>query len=302
MYKHFLDISDYKKNELKNIIFFAKKIKNNQLKYSSLFQNKSLGMLFEKQSTRTRLSFAIGVQKFGGYVIELDYDKVGFGTRESTSDILKTLSQYLDVLMIRNNDHQEMIKLASLNVLPIVNGLSNFSHPCQVLSDIFTIEECLGKIENKTIVWMGDFNNVLISLIQAAEIFNFKLNVLIPTSILKNKSKLVDIKNLKFTTFFKDIDLAISNSDCIMTDVWISMVEKNIKNKKKLFKDYQVNDDIMKKAKKKTIFMHCLPAHRNEEVSNSVIDGKQSVVWQQAQNRMYVQQSILHHILNHVKK
>ena len=278
-----------------------KKLKKNQSKYSSLLKNKSLGLIFEKQSTRTRLSFSIGMQKLGGNVIELDMKKIGFGKRESPSDILKVMSQYLDVVMIRNNNHEQLKNLSSLDVLPIINGLSNFSHPCQILSDIFTIEENIGNIKNKKIIWMGDVNNVLVSLIQAAEIFRFDLKILSPISLIKKNKDMTLYKKYKYSNFSNDIKSSIKNADCIMTDVWISMGEKNTKNKKNLLKKYQVNNEIMKKTKKSAIFMHCLPAHRNEEVVDIVMDGRQSVVWQQAQNRMYVQQSILYYMLKNEK-
>ena len=167
MVKHFINISDFNKNDLKKIINFAKKIKKNPNKYNKLLQNKSLGMIFQKQSARTRISFNIGMKKIGGNVIELDKNAIGFGQRESDSDIISTLSQYIDCLMIRNDNHSRIIALSKLNLLPIINGLSNSSHPCQTLSDIFTIEEILGSIDNKIISWVGDINNVLISLMQA---------------------------------------------------------------------------------------------------------------------------------------
>ncbi|SVA15487.1 uncharacterized protein METZ01_LOCUS68341 [marine metagenome] len=256
-----------------------------------------MGLLFEKQSTRTRLSFSIGMQKIGGHVIELNKNDVGFESRETTKDLLKTMSQYFDLLMIRNDDHNKLLELASLNILPIINGLSNHSHPCQILSDIFTIEETLGKIENQTIAWVGDFNNVLISLLQAAEIFNFKLKIAVPESILITNKKKIKKMNLRYSKFSTRISKVVKDANCVMTDVWVSMGEKNSKSKKMILQDFQVNEQVMKYAKKNAIFMHCLPAHRNEEVTDSVIDGKQSVVWQQAQNRTYVQQSILNFLL-----
>ena len=298
MIKHFIDIDNYNEPELRYILNFAKKIKTNQNKYSNLFTNKSLGMIFEKQSTRTRISFSIGMKKLGGNVLELNSKQIGFGTRESIGDIVKTMSQYFDILMIRNNNHSQILDIASLNVIPIINGLSNFSHPCQILSDIFSIEEKLGNIKNKTITWMGDFNNVLFSLIQAAEIFKFKLNILTPNLYHKKIIKIFKNKTLRFSKIINSVDSGLSNADCIMTDVWVSMGEKNTSSKKKILKKFQVNEEVMKKAKKKAIFMHCLPAHRNEEVTDSVLDGRQSIVWQQAQNRMYVQQSIMHFLLN----
>ena len=207
------------------------------------------------------------------------------------------MSQYFDLLMIRNDDHNKLLELASLNILPIINGLSNHSHPSQILSDIFTIEETLGKIENQTIAWVGDLNNVLISLLQAAEIFNFKLKIAVPESILITNKKKIKKMNLRYSKFSTRISKVVKDANCVMTDVWVSMGEKNSKSKKMILQDFQVNEQVMKYAKKNAIFMHCLPAHRNEEVTDSVIDGKQSVVWQQAQNRTYVQQSILHFLL-----
>ena len=301
MIKHFIDLDNFTKTELRNILSFATKIKKNQKKYLNILNNKSLGLLFEKESTRTRVSFNIGMQKLGGNAIELDSKKIGFGKRESISDILQTLSQYIDVLMIRNNSHEELVQCASYNKISIINGLSDYSHPCQVLSDIFTITEKLGKIENKQVTWLGDFNNVLISLIHAAEIFNFKLNILIPKEIMKIAKKKLKNKKLANSNFCYDFDKALKNSDCVMTDTWISMGEKKSQSKLKILKKFQVNDIIMKKAKKQAIFMHCLPAHRNEEVTDSVIDSNKSLVWEQAKNRMYVQQSILYYLLKNVK-
>jgi len=300
--KHFIDINHFSKKELRKILNQANKIKNNKIKGSLLLKNKSLGMLFEKKSTRTRISFSIGMQKLGGNVIELNSDQIGFGKRESNEDILRVMSQYLDVLMIRNDDHKLLISLASKNILPVINGLSNFSHPCQILSDIFTIEEKLGFIEGKKISWLGDYNNVLVSLIHAAEIFEFKLNILVPKLFRQRHRKIFKNKKLKYSNFYDDFDKGLKGVDCIMTDTWFSMGEKFLKNKKKSLFNFQVNNDIVKKAKKNVIFMHCLPAHRNEEVTNQVIDGSHSVVWIQAQNRMYVQQSILNYLVNHVKK
>ena len=298
MINHFVDISDFKKSELKSIISFAKRIKNNPNKYKNLLQNKSLGMIFEKQSNRTRLSFDIGMKKIGGNVIELDKKGIGFGKRESDSDMINVLSQYIDCLIIRNNDHSKIKELSRLNLLPIINGLSNFSHPCQILSDIFTIEEILGPIDKQNITWVGDINNVLISLLQASQIFRFRLKIASPKALLlKNRSLINKFKSMNISFCSNPIE-AIKGTDCVMTDVWVSMGEKKSVKKKKIFKNFQVNENLMKHTHKKTIFMHCLPAHRNEEVVDSVIDSKKSVVWQQAQNRMYVQQSILNYCIS----
>ena len=297
MINHFIDISDFKKSELKSIISFAKRIKNNPNKYKNLLQNKSLGMIFEKQSNRTRLSFDIGMKKIGGNVIELDKKGIGFGKRESDSDMINVLSQYIDCLIIRNNDHSKIKELSRLNLLPIINGLSNFSHPCQILSDIFTIEEILGSIDKQKITWVGDINNVLISLLQASHIFRFRLKIASPKALLLKNRSLINKFKSKNISFCSDPIEAVKGTDCVMTDVWVSMGEKKSVKKKKIFKNFQVNENLMRHTHKKTIFMHCLPAHRNEEVVDSVIDSKKSVVWQQAQNRMYVQQSILNYCI-----
>ena len=297
MIRHFIDIDKFTKRELDIILLTAKKIKKNSTNYQKLLKNKSLGLLFQKESTRTRLSFNIGMQKLGGNVIEVDSKTIGFVKRESEEDILKTLSCYIDCLVVRNNNHKKIKYYASLNTIPIINGLSEQSHPCQILSDIFTMKEKLGKLSNKTICWIGDYNNMLRSLIQAQKLYLFQLNIVMPKQILQkielniNKTKLSKIK------FTNDINIGVIKSDCIMTDVWVSMGEKNTK-KKIFFKNYQVNNKVIQQAKKNAIFMHCLPAHRGEEVSNDVIDGRHSIVWQQAENRLYVQQAILSYILN----
>ena len=298
MINHFVDISDFKKSELKSIISFAKRIKNNPNKYKNLLQNKSLGMIFAKQSNRTRLSFDIGMKKIGGNVIELDKKGIGFGERESDSDMIKTLSQYIDCLIVRNNDHSKIKELSRLNLLPIINGLSNFSHPCQILSDVFTIEEILGSIDKQNITWVGDINNVLMSLLQASHIFRFRLKIASPKALLLKNRSLINKFKSTHISFCSDPIEAIKGTDCVMTDVWTSMGEKKSVKKKKIFKNFQVNENLMNHTHKNTIFMHCLPAHRNEEVTDSVIDSKKSVVWQQAQNRMYVQQSILNYCIS----
>ena len=201
------------------------------------------------------------------------------------------------MLKIRNNNHKKIQYYASLNILPIINGLSNYSHPCQILADIFTLKEKLGKLSNKTVCWIGDFNNVLRSLIQAQQLYSFQLNIVMPKPILgKNILSINKIKHSKIK-FTDNIKNGVMKSDCVMTDVWVSMGEKRT-TKKSFFKNYQINNKIMQLAKKNAIFMHCLPAIRGEEVSNKVIDGHQSVVWQQAKNRIYVQQAILSYIFS----
>ena len=295
--KHFIDINNFKKKEIDEIISLAKKIKKNPKKYSSSCIDKTLGLIFEKQSLRTRLSFNVGMQKLGGYVLELQSKDIGFDNkREKAEDVLNVLSQYIDCIMIRNNNHKQIVNLSKENILPIINGLTEYSHPCQILGDFLTLQEHLKSIKNANIAWIGDYNNVLRSLIHLQNIYNFKLNLIIPKEIFKNyKKEFQQYKNKNLNHFFDPI-LGTKNSNCIMTDVWVSMGEKN-KNKEKYFKNYTVNKKIIGNAKNNVIFMHCLPAKRGQEVTSEVIDGKNSVVLMQAKNRMFVQQAILIYVL-----
>ena len=294
--KHFIDINNFKKTEIDEIISLAKKIKKNPKKYSSSCKNKTLGLIFEKQSLRTRLSFNVGMQKLGGFVLELQSKDIGFDNkREKAEDVLNVLSQYIDCLMIRNNNHKQIVNLSKENILPIINGLTEYSHPCQILGDFLTLQEKFKNYKNVSIAWIGDYNNVLRSLIHLQNIYNFKLNVIIPNQIFKNyKNEFLKCKN-KNMKYFDDPFEGVKKSNCIMTDVWVSMGEKN--NKTKYFKNFTVNKNIISNASNNAIFMHCLPAKRGKEVTSDVLDGKNSVVLQQAKNRMYIQQAILIYVL-----
>lgn len=293
--KHFLDISDFTPKKIDLIIKTAKQIKKKPKEFINKCKGKSLGMIFQKESTRTRVSFAVGFQKLGGHSIELKSDAIGFGKRESYEDVLMTLSQFIDCLVIRNDDHKLLKHLSSLNALPIINGLSDYSHPCQILSDLLTINEKIGNIKNKKITWIGDYNNVLRSLIDLQSLYKFKLNIVMPKKILKiSKLNIINSKNINIMITDR-IKEGVKFADCVMTDAWVSMGEKSAK--KKYFRDFQVNSEVMKYASKEAIFMHCLPAHRGEEVSSELMDSKKSVVWQQAQNRMFVQQAIILELL-----
>ena len=294
--KHFIDINNFKKKEIDEIISLAKKIKKNPKKYSSFCKNKTLGLIFEKQSLRTRLSFNVGMQKLGGSVLELQSKDIGFDNkREKAEDVLNVLSQYIDCVMIRNNNHKQIVNLSIENILPIINGLTEFSHPCQILGDFLTLQENFKNYKNLSIVWIGDYNNVLRSLIHLQNIYNFKLNVVVPNQIFKNyKNEFLKLKN-KNLKYFADPIEGVKKSNCIMTDVWVSMGEKN--NKIRYFKNFTVNKKIMTNALNNAIFMHCLPAKRGKEVTSDVLDGKNSVVLQQAKNRMYIQQAILIYVL-----
>ena len=294
--KHFIDINNFKKTEIDEIIELAKKIKKNPKKYSSSCKNKTLGLIFEKQSLRTRLSFNVGMQKLGGSVLELQGKDIGFDNkREKAEDVLNVLSQYIDFLMIRNDNHKQIVNLSKENILPIINGLTEYSHPCQILGDFLTLQENFKNYKNLIIVWIGDYNNVLRSLIHLQNIYKFKLNIVVPHQIFKHhKSEFLKFKNKNLKHLVDPIEGA-KKSNCIMTDVWVSMGEKN--NKIKYFKNFTVNKKIMSIASNNAIFMHCLPAKRGKEVTSDVLDCKNSVVLQQAKNRMYIQQAILLYVL-----
>jgi len=301
--KNFINISDIGRKDLREIIDHAKlqKEKRSNLKKSARDPNapladKTLVMIFEKPSTRTRLSFELAMKQLGGQLLVLNPKESHYGSGdESIHDTAKILSQYGDIIMMRTYKHEHFLKFSKHLDIPIINGLTDLSHPCQIMSDIMTFEELKGPIANKKIVWLGDGNNIVYSLIEAAAQFNFQLAIACPKKFKPNKKivKWAKSKNAKIL-ITKNVTEAVNLADCVMTDKWVSMGDKgNKKKKKKLLKPYQVNKKIMKSAKTDAIFMHCLPANRGEEVTNEVIDGKQSAVWLEALNRIYVQKSII---------
>ncbi len=295
--KNFIDIDKFNKNQINKIISIAKQIKKNPKKYSSLLKNKTLGMIFEKQSLRTRLSFNVGMKKLGGDVLELNSKDIGFDNkRERSEDVLNILAQYIDCLMIRNNDHKKILDLSNKNIIPIINGLTDFSHPCQILGDFLTIQENFKNYKKIKITWIGDFNNVLISLLHLQNIFLFRLNVVLPKKIFEANKKKINKYNNKYLNILFDPITGSKDTNCIMTDVWLSMGDKN-KDKIKYFKKFGVNENIISIASNDVIFMHCLPAKRGLEVTSEVLDGKNSVILQQAKNRMFIQQAILIYVL-----
>ena len=301
--KNFINISDVDKNDLRKIIDHAKsqKEKRSNLKKSALDPNASLAdktlvMIFEKASTRTRLSFELAMKQLGGQLLVLNPKESHYGSGdESLNDTAKVLSQYGDIVMMRTHKHEHFLEFSRHLDIPIINGLTNLSHPCQIMSDIMTFEELKGAITNKKIAWLGDGNNIVYSLIEAAVQFNFQLTIACPKKFQPNKTIVKWAKNKKANILItKDPKEAAKDASAIMTDKWISMGDKVNKNqKKKLLKPYQVNKKIMKLAKTDAIFMHCLPASRGEEVTNEVMDGKQSAVWLEALNRIHVQKSII---------
>jgi len=300
---NFINISDIDQKDLRKIIDDAKlqKLKRSKIKKSSVdpdlpLADKILIMIFEKSSTRTRLSFELAMKQLGGELLILNPKDSHYGSgNESIHDTAKVLSQYGDVVMMRTDKHQHFLKFSKHLKIPIINGLTNLSHPCQVMSDIMTFEEIKGPITNKKIAWLGDGNNMVYSLIEAAAKFNFQLSIGCPEKLRPDKKIIQWAKSKKANIIItKNPKEAVNLADCVMTDKWISMSDKvNKKKKKKLLKPYQVNKKIMKLAKPDAIFMHCLPANRGEEVTDEVMDGKQSVVWLEALNRIHVQKSII---------
>ncbi len=301
--KNFINIADIDKKDLREIIDNAKsqKSKRSSLNKSatdpdSSLADKTLIMIFEKPSTRTRLSFELAMKQLGGKILVLNPKESHYGSGdESINDTAKVLSQYGDIVMMRTHKHEHFLEFSKHLDIPIINGLTNLSHPCQIMSDIMTFEELKGPIANKKIAWLGDGNNIVYSLIEAAAKFNFELSIASPKQFKPDKKIVKWAKSKKAKILItKNPKEAVNQADCVMTDKWISMGDKlNKKKKKKLLRPYQVNKKIMKLAKADAIFMHCLPASRGEEVTNDVIDGKQSVVWLEALNRIHVQKSII---------
>ena len=297
--KNFINLADVKKKDLRKIVERAKIHKKNKLNlnFDKNLQGKTLIMIFEIPSTRTRVSFELAMKNSGGNSVVLNPKDIHYGSgNENIHDTAKVLSQYGDIIMMRTENHDNFLEFSKHLEIPIINGLTSKSHPCQVISDIMTFEEATkSSIKNKKIAWLGDGNNVVYSLIEAAVLFDFELRIASPKNCAPNKKILQWAKknngNILVTS---DPIKAASFADCIMTDKWISMSDKTNKiKKKKALKPYQVNRKIMKVSKKNSIFMHCLPASRGEEVTNEVMDGKQSVVWEEASNRVHMQKSII---------
>ena len=301
--KDFINIADIEKRDLRKIIDHAKsqKEKRSNLNKSAIdpeayLKDKILIMIFEKPSTRTRISFELAMKQLGGQLVVLNPKESHYGSGdESVHDTAKVLSQYGDIVMMRTTKHEHFLEFSKHLEIPIINGLTNLSHPCQIMTDIMTFEELKGPITNKKIAWLGDGNNIVYSLIEASVKFNFTLSIGCPKKFRPDEKILKWAKkNDAKILISKDPEEAVSLADCVMTDKFISMGFKgNKKKKKKLLKPYQVNKKIMKLAHKDALFFHCLPANRGEEVTNEVIDSKQSAVWLQALNRIHVQKSII---------
>ena len=297
--RHFLTLLDLKSEELQALIQHAIILKQKQ-KSGEIYQplkNKVLGMVFEKSSTRTRVSFEAGMAQFGGHAIFLSPRDTQLGRGEPVEDTARVLSRMVDIIMVRTFEHEKLELFAAHSLVPVINALTDLHHPCQLLADIQTFVELRGDISGKTVAWIGDGNNMCHSYIHAAELLNFTLNIASP----KGYQPIADVisqVNAKHVNIVDSPLTAATQADLVVTDVWSSMgQEQQQRQREQAFKDYQITSKIMAKAKPEALFMHCLPAHRGEEVSADVIDGNQSVVWDEAENRLHSQKALLEFLI-----
>jgi ornithine carbamoyltransferase len=292
--RHFLDLIDIPAAELRRMIDSARAMKAKRAGNDRPLAGKILAMIFERPSTRTRVSFEVAMRQLGGDAILLSGEEMQLGRGETIGDTARVLSRYVDAIMIRTLDADELNELARHATVPVINGLTRRSHPCQVLADVMTFEEHRGPIQGRTVAWTGDANNVLASWMHAAERFAFRLRVATPPELAPKKPLLDWVKSTKADIGIgTDPEAAVEDADCVVTDTWVSMGDRNGARRHNLLKPYQVNAALMAHAKPNAIFMHCLPAHRGEEVTDAVIDGPQSVVFDEAENRLHAQKGIL---------
>ena len=297
--RHFVDLIDIPASELRGIIAASRAMKSGRAAAAKNpaakpLAGKTIAMIFDKPSTRTRVSFDVGIRQLGGESITLTGAEMQLGRGETLADTARVLSRYVDGIVIRLLDHTQVQELAEHASVPVISGLTKRSHPCQVMGDVMTFEEHRGSIKGRTVAWTGDANNVLASWMHAAERFDFQLRVATPPE-LKPKKWLLDwVKESGAAVRVgTDPDEAVKGADCVVTDTWVSMGDKESKLRHNLLKRYQVNARLMAKAKPDALFMHCLPAHRGEEVTDAVMDGPQSVVFDEAENRLHAQKGIL---------
>ena len=292
--RHFLDLVDISPQELGGILKAGKAMKKDPSKSSVALEGRTLAMIFDKPSTRTRVSFDVAMRQLGGGTIVLTGQEMQLGRGETMADTARVLSRYVDAILIRELDHGMVVELARHATVPVINGLTRQSHPCQVLADVMTFEEHRGLIRGKTVAWSGATNNVLVSWMHAAERFEFHLRVATPAELAPKKSLLDWIERSGASIRVgRDPEEAVKGADCVVTDTWVSMGDRNGQRRHNLLKPYQVNVALMSQAKPSAVFMHCLPAHRGEEVTDEVIDGPQSIVFDEAENRVHAQKGIL---------
>jgi ornithine carbamoyltransferase len=299
--RHFLDLTEVPTKELRCMldagVAMKAKLKGQDKQNSKPdkpLDGKTLAMIFEKPSTRTRVSFDVGMRQLGGEAIMLTGAEMQLGRGETFADTARVLSRFVDAIMIRILNHESLLEMAEYATVPVINGLTRRSHPCQVMADLMTFEEHLGPIKGRTIAWTGDDNNVLASWAHAAERFQFNLRIATPPQLAPNKAMRDWIKASGASIVLgNDAEAAVRGADCVITDTWVSMGDKDGEHRHNVLKPFQVNAKLMSLAKPDAIFMHCLPAHRGEEVTDEVIDGPQSVVFDEAENRLHAQKGIL---------
>lgn len=302
--RHFISLKDFSASEINGLIQLALKLKKNPLSYDKSLSGKAVGLLFEKASLRTKTAFYLGALQLGAKAVYYAPEEVKIGKREKVSDVARTLSGYLDLAVLRTFFHKTILEFKNASGIPVVNGLSDLLHPSQVLADILTIKELRGDLKKLKVTYIGDGNNVCVSLINAFSILGGKLTVASPAkyspslSILKSAKKQASNSKavIDFSTSVKE---ATKRADVLYTDVWVSMgKEKEAASRKKAFKKFRIDDTILKNANKNCLVLHCPPAHRGEEITDSVIDGSQSAVFQQAENRLHTAKAILYYLLN----
>jgi ornithine carbamoyltransferase len=295
--RHFLDLAEMPRETLRGILDNSRRMKADGRATSPAgrpLDGQVLAMIFERPSTRTRVSFDVAMRQLGGETIMLSGAEMQLGRGETIADTARVLSRYVDAIMIRILDHAALMELAEHATVPVINGLTRLSHPCQVMADLLTFEEHRGPIAGRKVAWTGDANNVLASWVHAAGRFAFRLDVAAPPELApSDELRSWAARHAEGVRFLTDPDEAAADADCIVTDTWVSMGDGGQENRHNLLKGYQVNQRLMEKAKPDTIFMHCLPAHRGEEVTAEVIDGPQSVVFDEAENRLHAQKGIL---------
>ncbi len=290
--RHFISLLDLSSDEFRTLIQRATELKNNRNPDFQPLKGQVLAMIFEKSSTRTRISFETGMTHFGGSAIFLSPRDTQLGRGEPIKDSAKVISSMVDGIMLRTNDHATVTQFAEHSSVPVINGLTDLLHPCQLLADMQTYFEHRGDIKGKTVTWIGDGNNMCHSYINAAVRLDFKLNIASPEAYLPNK-EIIKSGGERIQLFNQALDAA-KDSDLIVTDVWASMgQEEEQKQREIAFKNYQVNRSIMDAAHDDALFMHCLPAHRGEEVTAEIIDGEQSVIYNEAENRLHAQKALL---------
>lgn len=285
--KHFLDIQSQSADTIEHLVKVAYQMKTTQY-ISTDLENKTVGLIFEKPSLRTRVSFEVGIQQLGAKPITIQKEEIGLGKREAIKDVSRVLSRFVDMVMIRTFKHSSLEEFATYSQIPVINGLTDAAHPCQALADILTIYENFEKLQGLTVVYLGDDNNVSRSLAYACEKTQMNCIISSPTA---NENKISSVH------YITDPVKAVKDADVIYTDTWVSMGDISSQDHLNKLQPYQVNESLLSHAKQQAIIMHCLPAHRGEEITDSVMESKQSVVFDQAENRLHAQKAVMQYLL-----